>query len=79
MGLEDVTLWIFGLLVLVNLLGQIQDLICKALQSVAIPGLSFSMGVENAYPIQEPFKLSRPGPVLGLVAMRLLYIGHRAV
>jgi hypothetical protein len=37
------------------------------------------MRVKNADPIKETFKLSRPGPVLGLVASRPLYIGHEAV
>jgi hypothetical protein len=42
-------------------------------------GLVLSLGVENEYPIQEPIKFSRSGPVLSLVATQPLYIGHGVV
>jgi hypothetical protein len=38
-----------------------------------------SLEVDNSDPIQEPFKLSRPGPVLGHVGTWPLYVCHRAV
>jgi predicted benzoate:H+ symporter BenE len=63
---------------LVGLFGHLEDLICKSLESVAVPGLVLSLGVENADPIQETFKLSQPGLVI-FVAMQPLYIVHGAV
>jgi hypothetical protein len=51
------------------------------LQTLAVSHNLESCGfprMENADPIQEPFKFSRPEPVLGLVVMQPLYVHHRA-
>jgi hypothetical protein len=48
------------------------------LESVAVPGLMLSLGLENAVLIQETFKLSKLGPVF-LVATQPLYVGYIAV
>jgi hypothetical protein len=49
------------------------------LQTVAVLNLVFPLGVKNVDPIEETFKLSHPGLVLGLVMSRPLYVGHRVV
>jgi hypothetical protein len=77
-SLDEVSLWIFGLLFLVGLFRQLEDLICKALQSVVVPGLVLSLGVENIDLVQESFKLSWLGPIL-LVVTWLLYVSYGAV
>jgi hypothetical protein len=48
-SLGEIFLWIFGLLFLISLFGRLEDLISKALQSVAVPSLVLSLGVENTY------------------------------
>jgi hypothetical protein len=55
MCLGEVALWFFELLILVSLLGRLEDLIRKPLQS---------LGVEDVDLVQEPFKLSQRGPIL---------------
>jgi hypothetical protein len=74
----EVTLWIFRLLLLINLFGRFEHLICETLESVIVPSLVLSLGVKNVDLIQEAIKFTRPGSVL-LVATRLLYVGHGAV
>jgi hypothetical protein len=60
---------------LIVLFVHLEDLICETLELVTVPSLVLSLGVKNADPIQQTFKLSRPGLVL-FVAMQLLYISH---
>jgi hypothetical protein len=38
------------------------------MESVAIPGLVLSLGVENADAIKEAFKCTQPGPILLVVS-----------
>jgi hypothetical protein len=38
-----------------------------------------SLWVENTYHVQETFKLTWSGPVLGPVAPRPLHVGHGAI
>jgi hypothetical protein len=80
-SIGEITLWIFGLLFMVDLFGRFEDLICKALQSITTLGFVLSLGgggVENTDLVQETFKLSWLGLVL-LVAMWLLYVGYGMV
>jgi hypothetical protein len=44
----EVALWIFGLLLLIGLLGCLEHLICETMESVTVPGLVLSLEVENA-------------------------------
>jgi hypothetical protein len=46
--LREVTLGIFGLLLLIGRLGHLENLIHKTLESIAVSGLVLSLGVENA-------------------------------
>jgi hypothetical protein len=78
MSLEEIALWIFGLFLLIDLFGCLEDLIGETLELAAVPGLVLSMGVENADLIQETIKLSRPRPVF-FVVTRPLYASHGAV
>jgi hypothetical protein len=57
---------------------HLEDLIYETLESVAVSGLVFSLGVKKVDPIQETFKLCRPGPVL-FITTQLLYISHREI
>jgi hypothetical protein len=42
-----ITLWFIGLLLLIDLFANLENLICETSESVAIPGLVLSLGVEN--------------------------------
>jgi hypothetical protein len=75
---REITLWIIGLLLLIGLFGRLEHLIYETLDSVMVSGLVFSLGVENADPIQEAFKFAQPRPVL-LVVTRLLYVVDGAI
>jgi hypothetical protein len=77
-SLEEVTIWIFRLLFLLGLFSRLENLICKALQLVTVTGLVLSLGVENADPVQETFKLSWSGQVL-LVMTHSLYVSYGVV
>jgi predicted benzoate:H+ symporter BenE len=68
-GLGEVALGIHGLFLLIGRFGRLENLICKTLESVIVPGLVLPLGVENANAIQDAFKFARPGPVL-LMMMR---------
>jgi hypothetical protein len=46
MSLGEVTLGILGLLLLIDRLGNLENLICKTLESVAVSGLVLSLGVK---------------------------------
>jgi hypothetical protein len=70
-----VTLWFFGLLLLIGLFGRLEKLICETLELVAVPGFVLSLGMENANVIQEALKFTRPGSVL-LVPPQPLHIVH---
>jgi hypothetical protein len=78
-SLGEVTLWVFGILVLIKIFLQLKNLVYKTLQPVVVPSLVFPLGVENANSIKETFKLSQLGPVLGPVALRQLYVSHGVV
>jgi hypothetical protein len=77
-GLEELTLGILRLLLLIGRLGCLENLICKTLESVTILGLVLSLGVENANGIQEAFKFAWPRPVL-IMMMRSFYRIDRTV
>jgi hypothetical protein len=64
MSLGEVTLGTLWLFLLINPFGHLENLICKMLESVAVPGLVLSLGVENAHAMQEAFKFTRPRLVL---------------
>jgi hypothetical protein len=64
MSFTEVALWFFELLLLISLFGLLEHLICETLESVAVPGLVLSLGMENANAIQEAFKFTQLGPVL---------------
>jgi hypothetical protein len=51
MSFGEVTLGFFRLFLLIAPLGRLENLIYKTLESVAVPGLVLSLGVENAYAI----------------------------
>jgi hypothetical protein len=64
MSFREVSLGILGLFLLIGPFGRPERHICKTLESVAVPCLVLSPGVENAHAIPESFKFTRPGPVL---------------
>jgi hypothetical protein len=64
MSLGEVTLGTLWLFLLINPFGHLENLICKMLESVAVPGLVLSLGVENAHAMQEASKFTRPRLVL---------------
>jgi hypothetical protein len=47
MGIREVTLWILGLLLLIDQLGRLKNLIYKTLESVTISALMLSLGGEK--------------------------------
>jgi hypothetical protein len=63
-GLREVTLGILGLPLMIGLLGRLENLICKTVESVIVSGFVLSLGMENANAIQEAFKFTQPRPVL---------------
>jgi hypothetical protein len=46
MSFREISLWFFGLFLLVDLFGRLKYLICETLESVVVLGLMLSMGVE---------------------------------
>jgi hypothetical protein len=76
--LREVALRILRLLLLIDLFGCLNDLICKASQSVIVQGLVLFLEVKDADLVLESFELSWPGLVL-LVVVRPLYVGHGVV
>jgi hypothetical protein len=48
---EEVTLWFFRLVLLIDLFGRLEHLICETLESVTIMGFVLSLEVENANPV----------------------------
>jgi hypothetical protein len=46
MSFREVTLGFFELFLLIDPFGRLEHLICKTLESVAVPGLVHSLGVE---------------------------------
>jgi hypothetical protein len=77
-SLGEVNIWIFRFLLLVNLIGYLEDLIFKILWSVTVSGLVLSLEVENKDPVQETFELSWSGLIF-LIAMWPLYVGYRVI
>jgi hypothetical protein len=75
MSLGEVAIGILGLLLLI---GRLENLICKTLESVVVFGLVLSLGVKNANAISKAFEFTRPGPVL-LMMMRPFYRVDRTV
>jgi hypothetical protein len=69
MSFGKVTFRFFRLFLLISPIGRLEHLICEILESVTVPSLVLSLGVENIDAIQEAFKCTWPGPVL-LVASR---------
>jgi hypothetical protein len=65
----EVVLRFFGLFLFIAFLGRLEYFICEIFESVTLPGLVISLGVENADAIQEAFKFTRLELVL-LVASR---------
>jgi hypothetical protein len=68
MSFGEVTLWFFGLFLLICLFGRLEYLIYKTMDSVTVPGLVLSLVVEIADAIQEVFKFTRPRLVLLVVS-----------
>jgi hypothetical protein len=52
---------------LIGPFGHLENLSGETLESVIVLGLVFSLGVKNAYAIQETFKFTRPRPILLMV------------
>jgi hypothetical protein len=75
----EVVLLVVRLLFLIALLSRLENFVSEALQPVALPSLMLSLGVENAYSIQEPIVLTQSRPVLGPGVAQPLHIGHRAI
>jgi hypothetical protein len=75
MSYREITIWMSVFLLLIRLLGRLEHLICKTLESIAVLGFMLSLGVENAYLIQETFKFTWAVLTL-LLAMRPLHIVH---
>jgi hypothetical protein len=60
----DVTLWFFGLFLLIGPFGRLEYFIYETLESIIVSGLVLSLRVKNADVIQEAFKFTQPGLVL---------------
>jgi hypothetical protein len=69
---REVTLEFFGLFLLIDPFGRLEHLVYKTMESVAVPCLVLSLGVENTDAIQGTFKFTRLGSVL-LVASWLFH------
>jgi hypothetical protein len=67
LSLGEVALGILGLFLLISPFGHLENLIYKALESVAVPSLVLSLGVKNTDAIQEAFKFTWTWPVLLMV------------
>jgi hypothetical protein len=78
MSFGEVALCFFRLLLLIDLFGCLEHLICEILESVTIPSLVLSLGVKYIDAIQEAFKFTRPGSIL-LVASWPLHIVDRII
>jgi hypothetical protein len=78
MSLGEVTLWFFGLFLLIGLFGRLENLIYETLESVAIPGLVLSLRVEDTNAILDTLKFTQPRSVL-LIASRPLHIVNRMI
>jgi hypothetical protein len=48
MNFEEITLWLFGHLLLIGLSGHLEHHIYETTESVTVPGFVLSLGVENA-------------------------------
>jgi hypothetical protein len=48
MSFGEVALGFFGLFLLISQFGHLEHLICETLESVIVPSLVLSLGVENA-------------------------------
>jgi hypothetical protein len=64
MSFGEVTLGFFRLFLLIGPFGRLEHLPCETLESVVVPSVMLSLGVENADAIQKAFKFTRPGSVL---------------
>jgi hypothetical protein len=51
MSFVEVTIRLFGLLLLIGLFGHLEQIIHETLESVVVSGLVLSLRMENAYPI----------------------------
>jgi hypothetical protein len=71
---RKVDLGLFGLFLLISPFSHLEYFICETLESVAVPSLVLSLGVEDANAIQEAFKFTRPGPVLLVASWPFHYI-----
>jgi hypothetical protein len=78
MSFGEVALWFIALFLLIALFGHLENLIYETLESVIVPSLVLSLGVENTDSIQEAFKFTQPGLVL-LVASRLFHRADRMI
>jgi hypothetical protein len=78
MSFGEVTLCIFGLLLLISLFGRLEHLIFETLESVVVSNLVLSLWVDSADPIQEAFKFTRPRPIL-LVTTWPLHVVHGTI
>jgi hypothetical protein len=73
-SLREITLWVFCLLLLLDLFGQFEDFIREALQPVTVPCLVLSLRVENVVSHQETLILTRPRLILGPILMQVLHV-----
>jgi hypothetical protein len=64
MSFGEVILGFFRVFLLSGPFGRLEHLICKTLESFAVPGLVLFLGMKNIDTIQEAFKFTRPGSVL---------------
>jgi hypothetical protein len=48
MTFGEVTIWFFGLFLLIGPFGHLEHLICETLESIVVLGLVLSLGVKNA-------------------------------
>jgi hypothetical protein len=78
MSFGEVALRFLMLLLLIGLFGRLEHLIYETLESVVVPSLVLSLGMENVNAIQEAFKFTRPRPIL-IVASQPLYIVHGVI
>jgi hypothetical protein len=69
MSFGEFALRFFRLFLHIGPFGHLEHLICETIESIIVPGLVLSLGVENVDVIQEAFKFMQPGLVL-LVASR---------
>jgi hypothetical protein len=74
MSFREVALRFFRIFLLICPFGHHEYFICKTLESVTVPDLVISLGVEDADAIKEAFEFIWPGLVLLIASWPLYHV-----